>query len=138
MSSPLPVAPMPDVEQVTVGILAAALDPGVAVGTEWPEHLAKSLPAIAVSLGGGGSRQAAVTADRTLDIDVLAERKAEARDLASLVSATLIAAQGTLQPGAQIYGVQEVSLVWLPDPVTDLPRYVLVMSLVVRPRRTLP
>ncbi|MBZ6258866.1 hypothetical protein KVH22_25455 [Streptomyces olivaceus] len=138
MSSPLPVVPMPDAEQVAVGILAAALDPGVTVGTEWPAKLAQSLPAVAVSLGGGGSRQAAVTADRTLDIDVLAETKGEARDLAALVSAHLIAAQGTVQPGAQIYGVQEVSLIWLPDPVTDLPRYVLVMSLVVRPRRSSP
>lgn len=138
MSSPLPVAPMPDAEQVAVGILAAALDSDVTVGTEWPEHLAQSLPAVAVSLGGGGSRQRAITADRTLDIDVLAATKAEARDLAALVSAHLIAAQGTVQPTAQIYGVDEVSVIWLPDPVTGLPRYVLVMSMIIRPRLTPP
>ncbi|MFJ1657158.1 hypothetical protein [Streptomyces anthocyanicus] len=129
---------MPDVEQVAVDILATVLEDSVTVGTEWPEHLADSLPAVAVSLGGGGSRQLAITADRTLDIDVLAGTKAEARDLVALVSAHLIAAQGTVQPGAQIYGVQEVSVIWLPDPITDLPRYVLVMSMIVRPRRTSP
>lgn len=138
MSSPLPVAPMPDVEQVAVNILTAALDPQTTVATEWPEHLAQALPAVAVSLGGGGSRQRGITADRTLDIDVLASTKAEARDLAALVSAHLIAAQGTVQPGAQIYGVDEVSIIWLPDPLTGLPRYVLVMSMVVRAHVTPP
>lgn len=133
MSSPLPVVPMPDVEQVAIALLTAALDPGVTVDSEWPEHLAEKLPVVAVSLGGGGSRQRAVTADRTLDIDVLAATKAEARDLAALVSAHLLAAQGTVQPGARIYGVDEVSVIWLPDPITDAPRYVLVMSMVVRP-----
>jgi hypothetical protein len=57
--------------------------------------------------------------------------------LAAQVSAHLIAAEGTTQPGARIYGVDETSLVWLPyqpSAETDtIPRYVLVMSMVVRP-----
>ncbi|MFF1709319.1 hypothetical protein [Streptomyces sp. NPDC058268] len=133
MSSPLPVAPMPDVEQVAIDILAGVLDPLVTVGSEWPQHVAAALPAVVVSLGGGGSRQRAVTADRTLDIDILAASKGQARDLAALVSAHLLAAQGTVRPGARIYGVEEISIIWLPDPITELPRYVLVMSLVIRP-----
>lgn len=130
----LPVAPMPDVEQVAIDLLAEVLDDSVTVGSEWPEDLAQHLPVVAVSLGpSGGSAIKAVTANRGLDIDVLAPTKGEARDLAALASAHLIAAQGTKRPGAQIYAVDETSFIWLPDPVTNIPRYVLVMSMVVRP-----
>lgn len=132
MSGPLPVAPMPDVEAVAIGILAGALEPAVRLGSEWPDDLAQNLPAVAVSLGGGGTRLRAVTADRTLDIDVLATDKAAAYDLAALVSAHLVAAQGTVQDGARIYEVSETSMIWLPDEATGIPRYVLVMSMVVR------
>lgn len=129
----LPVAPMPDVEQAIIDYLAGILDAGITVGSEWPEKLAEHLPVVAVSLGGGGTRQRAVTVDRTLDIDVLAPTKAAARDLAATVSAHLIAAQGTTQGPAQIYDVTETNTIWLPDQVTGLPRYVLVISMGVRP-----
>ncbi|MDH3037926.1 hypothetical protein [Streptomyces sp. TRM75561] len=125
---------MPDVEQVAIELLADVLDDSVTVGSEWPENLAQNLPVVAVSLGpSSGSAIKAVTANRGLDIDVLAPTKGEARDLAALVSAHLLAAQGTRRSGARIYGVEETSLIWLPDPVTNIPRYVLVMSMVVRP-----
>jgi hypothetical protein len=130
----LPVAPMPDIEQVAIDLLAEALGPAATISSEWPENLTEHLPLVAVSLGpSGGSSIKAVTANRGLDIDVLAPTKGEARDLAALVSAYLLAAQGTVRPGARIYGVDEISLIWLPDPVTNTPRYVLVMSMVIRP-----
>lgn len=130
---------MPDVEQVTVKYLKSVLTADVVIGTEWPlsweSKLANGI--VSVTLGGGGSRLKAVTADRTVDIDVLGATKKQARDLAAEVSAQLIAAQGTVQPGARIYGVDETSLIWLPyqpSSETDvIPRYVLVMSMVVRP-----
>ena len=137
MSGPY-VAVMPDVEQVAVAYLKSVL-PGVNVGTEWPADLLSKLAAgvVSVTLGGGGSRQKPVTADRTLDVDVLAATKKLARDLAAAVSAQLIAAQGSVQGAARIYGIEETSVVWLPyqaSTETDtVPRYVLVMSLVVRP-----
>jgi hypothetical protein len=130
---------MPDVEQVTVKYLKSVLPTTVHVGTEWPTGWETKLTAgiVSVTLGGGGSRLKAVTADRTVDIDILGATKKQARDLAAEVSARLIAAQGTVQPGARIYGVDETSLVWLPyqpSAETDtIPRYVLVMSMVVRP-----
>ena len=133
------VTVMPDVERVAVDYLRGGLPSGTNVGTEWPADLASALAGgvVSVTLGGGGSRQRAVTADRTLDIDVLAADKGQARDLAALVSAHLIAAQGTVQGSARIYGVDEISLIWLPyqasaetDPIA---RYVLVMSMVIRP-----
>ncbi|MEU6661261.1 hypothetical protein [Streptomyces sp. NPDC046821] len=128
---------MPDVELVTVTYLRSVLPTGTVVATEWPASVAQHLPVVAVSLGGGGSRQRAVTVDRTVDIDVLAATKAQARQLAADVSAHLIAAAGTAQPGARIYGVEETSVVWLPyEPSAEtdpIPRYVLVMSMVVRP-----
>lgn len=136
----LPVAPMPDVEQVVVDyLLPPRLPTGTFVGTEWPPGLETRLAGgvVAVSHGGGGSRLKAVTADRTVDIDVLGATKKQARDLAAMISAHLIAAEGTVQPGARIYGVEETSIVWLPyrpsAETTPIPRYVLVMSMVVRP-----
>jgi hypothetical protein len=134
-----PAVAMPDVEQVAVRILKAALPAGTIVGTEWPKGWDAKLPAgiVSVTLGGGGSRLKPVTADRTLDVDVLGATKKQARDLAASVSAHLIAAQNTVQHGAHIYGVDETSLIWLPyqpSAETDtIPRYVLVMSMVVRP-----
>jgi hypothetical protein len=139
VSSGLQSVAMPDAEQVTVRILKAALPAGTVVGTEWPAGFMSKLASgiVSVTLGGGGSRLKPVTADRTLDIDILAATKKQARDLAAQVSAHLIAAEGTTQPGARIYGVDETSLVWLPyqpSAETDtIPRYVLVMSMVVRP-----
>lgn len=130
---------MPDVEQVTVKYLKNVLPTTVHLGTEWPKDWEAKLGdgIVSVTLGGGGSRLQAVTADRTVDIDILGATKKQAFDLAAEVSARLIAAQGTAQPGARIYGVDETSMIWLPyqpSAETDaLPRYVLVMSMVVRP-----
>ncbi|WP_322500791.1 hypothetical protein TR631_12335 [Streptomyces rochei] len=139
MSGGLQAVAMPDAEQVTVRLLKPALPTGTIVGTEWPADWDAKLAAgiVSVTLGGGGSRQKPVTADRTLDIDILGATKKQAFNLATTVSSLLIAAQGTSQPGARIYGVEETSLVWLPyqpSAETDaIPRYVLVMSMVVRP-----
>lgn len=139
MSGGLPAAVMPDVEQVTVAYLKSVLPSGTVVGTEWPAGLDSKLAAgvVSVTLGGGGSRLKAVTADRTIDVDVLAATKKQARDLAATVSAHMIAAQGTVQGAARIYGVDETSLIWLPYQASaetnPIPRYVLVMSMVVRP-----
>lgn len=133
------MAAMPDVEQVVIEYLRGVLAVGTTVGTEWPADLESRLAAgvVSVSLGGGGSRQRGITADRTVDIDVLAATKEQARDLVAEVSARLMAAQGTVQPGAQVYDVSETSVIWLPyqpSAETDtIPRYVLVMSMVVRP-----
>lgn len=132
---------MPDVEQVVINYLQPPrLPAGTVVAAEWPPNLESRLASgvVAVSLGpGGGSRIKAVTADRGVDIDILAATKQQARDLAADVSAQLVAAEGTAQPGARIYRVDETSLVWLPyrpsAEVDPIPRYVLVMSLVVRP-----
>ncbi|MFG3585136.1 hypothetical protein [Streptomyces sp. NPDC047990] len=139
MSGGLQATAMPDVEQVAVAYLKSVLPDGTAVGTEWPPGLESKLAAgvVSVTLGGGGSRQKPVTADRTLDIDILGATKKQTRDLAALVSSQLIAASGTVQGAARIYGVDETSLIWLPykaSAETDpIPRYVLVMSAVVRP-----
>lgn len=129
-------AAMPDIELVAATYLRSLL-PGVFVGTEWPATIAERLPVVAVSLGGGGSRQRSITADRVLDIDVLAATKSQARQLVADVSAHLLAAAGTALPGARIYGVDETSVVWLPfeaaSETDPIPRYVLVMSMVIRP-----
>lgn len=139
MSGGLQAVAMPDVEQVFRDYLKNLLPSGTYVGTEWPPQLATRLAAgvVSVSLGGGGSRLKPVTADRTIDIDILGATKKQARDLAATVSGLMLAASGTVQGAARVYGVDETSLIWLPyqasaetDPIA---RYVLVMSAVIRP-----
>lgn len=131
MAEPLTV--FPDAEAVTIGLLAGVLDPAVTVDSEWPEDLAEHLPVVAVSRAGGATLLRHVTDQARLDIDILDATKAGAHDLAQLVRGHLFAARGTVHTGARIYGVDDTSLIWLPDPTTGLPRYVLVMDLVIRP-----
>lgn len=133
MSSPLPLVVFPDVEAAVTGYLTAALGAGVGVGTEWPEDLAQHLPFVAVNRGGGATRIRFVLDEPTLDIDVLAEDKGAAHDLVQQVRARLFAAEGTTTGGAHISRVEDTSLIWLPDQVTGIARYVLVMSLRARP-----
>lgn len=132
MSSPPPVVAFPDVEAAVVVHLAGVLD-GVTVGTEWPESLADHLPVVAVNRGGGAVYTRFVMDEPTLDIDVLAADKATAHDLVQQVRGLLYAAEGAALGDVLVCRVQDTSLVWLPDPVTGLARYVLVMSMRVRP-----
>jgi hypothetical protein len=139
MSSPLPVVRFPDAEQVTTAYLRGKLPAGTVVGTEWPDDLESRLPSgiVSVTRGGGAVDLAFVTEDVTLDIDVLAATKKQAHDLAQAVRGWLYAASREPTPGARIYRVRDVSLVWLPhqpSAETDpIPRYVLVMELRIRP-----
>jgi hypothetical protein len=132
MSTP-PLVAFPDVEAAVVGRLVEVLDERVTVGTEWPENLAEHLPAVAVSRGGGATYTRFVLDEPTLDFDVLAADKATAHDLVQQVRGLLYAAEGTAMGDVLVCRVQDTSLIWLPDPTTGLPRYVLVMALRVRP-----
>ncbi|MEU8555969.1 hypothetical protein AB0C80_18535 [Streptomyces anthocyanicus] len=135
-----PVVVFPDAELVAVTILRAALDDATTVGTEWPDDLLQKVQdgVVSVTRGGGAVVQRYVLEDVTLDIDILAADKGAAHDLAQLVRARLQAAQGTTVDGAQIYGVSDVSLIWLPyEPDAEtapIPRYVLVMQMRLRGR----
>jgi hypothetical protein len=139
MSSPFPFVTFPDAEQVATTYLRGKLADGVQVGTEWPDPLESALDdgVVAVSRGGGAVQQAFVTEDVTFDIDVLASTKADAHDLAQQVRGWLFAAPREATPGAVIYRVQDISLIWMPylaDAEADpIPRYVLVMQLRIRP-----
>ncbi|MEU3683775.1 hypothetical protein AB0E99_22945 [Streptomyces sp. NPDC030592] len=142
MTSP-PVVVFPDAELVAVTVLRTALDPATTVGTEWPDDLLQAVQGgvVSVTRGGGAIVQRDVLEDVTLDIDILAADKGQAHDLAQLVRAHLRAVRGTTVDGAQIYGVADVSLIWLPyEPDTDtavIPRYVLVMQIRLRGRPAL-
>ncbi|MBB6439916.1 hypothetical protein [Streptomyces candidus] len=139
MTQPLPVVVFPDAEQVAVTLLRARLPAGTVVGTEWPDALESRLPSgvVSVTRGGGAINLTDVAEDVVLDIDVLAATKKTAHDLAQRVRAHLHAVRGSVQAGARVYGVSDTSLVWLPhhpSAETDpIPRYVLVMSMVIRP-----
>jgi hypothetical protein len=129
-----PVVLFPDAEAAIVTHLLGVLDSGVRVGTDWPENLAEHLPVVAVTRGGGATHLRLVLDEPTLDIDVLAETKAQAHDLVQTVRGELFATEGTVMSGTlSVSRVQDTSLIWLPDPTTGIPRYVLVMSMRVRP-----
>lgn len=130
MSDPFVV--FPDVEALAVAFLTPRL-PGVTVVSEWPEDLAEHLPVVAVSRVGGSTELRFVLEDVALDFDVLAATKAGAQDLVQSVRALLLTAPSHPTPGARIYLVTDDALVWGPDPVTELPRYVLTCTLRVRP-----
>lgn len=131
MSVPLVV--FPDVEEAVTGYLPSVLDPLVGVGTRWPQELTKSLPFVGVSRSGGATYLRLVLDEPTLDFDVLADSQPAAQDLAQQVRAHMHAADGLTLGAARISRVRDTSLIWLPDPVTGTPRYVLVMSMRVRP-----
>lgn len=139
MSSPLPVVAFPDIEKVATTYLRGKLPEGTRVGTEWPSDLEAHLAAgvVSVTRGGGAVVLPFVTEDVTLDIDILGATKSQAHDLAQDVRGWLYAASREPTPGAQIYRVRDVSLIWLPhhpDAETDpIPRYVLVMEARIRP-----
>jgi hypothetical protein len=138
MTNPLPVVEFPDAEMVATTYLRGKLPAGTVVGTEWPDpvddHLADGI--VALSRGGGAVDIPFVTEDVTLDIDILAADKATANRLAQKVRGWLYAASRESTPGAQLYRVRDVSLIWLPyepAPETDpIPRYVLVMEMRIR------
>lgn len=138
MSSPPPLVVFPDIEQVAVTLLRDKL-PGVRVGTEWPENLHAHLAAgvVSVTRGGGATVQRFVTEDATLDIDILGATKKQAQDLAQQVRGWIFTTQGQPVAGARLYGVRDISLIWLPhqpSAETDpIPRYVLVMEMRIRP-----
>lgn len=129
---PLPVVVFPDAEALTIDFLAGRL-PDVRVTSEWPEDLAERLPLVAVSRLDGRTELRFVLQDATLDVDVLATTKAAAQDLAQLVLAHLLTMPSASTPGATVYSVTDDALVWVPDPVTEIPRYVLTCTVRYRP-----
>ncbi|WTW93618.1 hypothetical protein OG216_09625 [Streptomycetaceae bacterium NBC_01309] len=130
---PLPVVVFPDAEQLVIDYLAGVLGSGVAVGAELPEDVQAAVPVVAVSLLDTDEVLDFVLEDPVLDVEVLAADKASASDLARLVSAHMKVLPSIPVSGAQVYEVERQGLAWLPDDVTDLPRYVLTFRLRVRP-----
>jgi hypothetical protein len=130
---PLPVVVFPDAEALVIDYLAGVLGSGVNVGAELPEDVQAAVPVVAVSLLDIDEVLDVVLEDPVLDVEVLAADKASASDLARLVSAYMKALTGKQVPGALVYEVERQGLTWLPDDVTDLPRYVLTYRLRVRP-----
>jgi len=129
---PLPVVVFPDAEALTIGFLVDRLT-AVRVTSEWPEDLAEHLPLVAVSRLDGRTELRFVLQDATLDVDVLASTKSAAQDLAQLVLAHLLTMPSASIPGATVYSVTDDALVWVPDPVTEIPRYVLTCTVRYRP-----
>jgi len=129
---PLPVVVFPDAEALTIDFLAGRL-PDVRVTSEWPENLAEHMPLVAVSLLDSGTELRFVLRDATLDVDCLAETKSAAQDLAQLTLAHLLTMPSASIPGATVYSVTDDALVWVPDPVTEIPRYVLTCTVRYRP-----
>lgn len=129
----LPVVVFPDAEALVIDYLAGVLGEDVDVGSELPEDVQAAVPVVAVSLLDTDEVLDFVLEDPVLDVEVLAADKASASDLARLVSAHMKALPGVQVAGALVYEVERQGLTWVPDEVTDLPRYVLTFRLRVRP-----
>jgi hypothetical protein len=129
----LPVVVFPDAEQLVVEYLADRLGGAAHVGTELPEDLADEVPVVAVSLVDADEALEFVLEDPVVDIEVVAANKAAASDVARLVSAYMKAMPGLQTADARVYRVKREGFTWLPDEVTELPRYVLTFELRTRP-----
>lgn len=129
----LPVVVFPDAEQLVVDYLTDRLGGGVHVGTDLPEDLAAAVPVVAVSLLDSDEVLDFVLEDAILDIEVVAADKGAASDLARLVSAHMKAMPDVTFDGARVYRVKRQELVWMPDEVTELPRYEMTFDVLVRP-----
>lgn len=130
----LPFVTFPDVEQLVVGFLAESIGTGPRFGTELPEHLEAALPVVAVSRVGGAVSLDYVLEEPSVDIEVVAADKGAAHDLAQQVRAWMLTMASAALPGARVYQVVDINgLTWMPDPVTELPRYIATFELHVRP-----
>ncbi|MGH2651414.1 MAG: hypothetical protein ACRDHK_09430 [Actinomycetota bacterium] len=117
----------PDAEAVaSVALRAASItDLEVRVYSSIPKDPTYPL-AIVQRLGGNPAERHHLDGPR-IQVEVYAESKSQAHDVAALARVALFELEGTAvsDPDAYVTGVEDaVALQWLPDPATDKDRYV--------------
>lgn len=113
----------PDVAAAVIAYLREQLV-SVWVGHIPPKDTATRTQWVTVTRSGGTVRDRVVD-EAQITVDVWAQKTVDAADLAQLVRAHLHALRSQTTPGPVVfYSIQEFSgPAWLPDPVTDRPRF---------------
>lgn len=107
---------------------------GITFGTETPADLDKRLPFVTVERIPGGVRTK-VTDDARVDIESRGRTREEAHDAIQIVLALLEIMYQYGHEGMIIYRADiETGPGWLPDPVTNQPRWIATVSIRNRPK----
>ena len=132
----------PDATALAIGWLTATL-PTIPEQAAVPVHRAVPNPRpptfVTVRLGGGtGTSPTLPVVDVVqLNFEAWAPTVAAAHDLAANARAAMLSAKGAVVAGSQVYGAEDFGPpVELPDPLSNLPRFVFSIQLSVRIRRT--
>lgn len=129
---------IPDVEAMLVGYLSADAEVIAAVGadavsTEIPPGAA--MPRIRLTLSGGDPTIPGWLHNVRVNIEAYADTKPAAFDAIAAVLERAEALTNTIQSGIVISVCeQETALAWAPDPLTELPRYIVGIILTVHPK----
>ena len=107
---------------------------GISFGTETPANLDQVLPFVTLERIPGGAR-GKVTDDARVDIESRAATREEAHDAIQIVLGLMEVMYQYEHIGMIIYRVDiETSPGWLPDPVTNQPRWIATVLIRNRPK----
>lgn len=124
-----------DVEAAVIRFLKSRDETyGISFGTSTPADLDKRLPFVTVERIPGGARTT-ITDDARIDIESRGRTREEAHDTIQTVLGLLRVMYQAAHTGMIIYRVEiESSPGWLPDPVTNQPRWISTVNIRNRPK----
>ena len=124
-----------DVEAAVIRFLKSRDEAdGISFGTATPADLDKRLPFVTVERISGGARTK-ITDDARVDIESRGRTREEAHDAIQIVLGLLEIMHQAEHTGMIIYRVEiESSPGWLPDPVTNQPRWISTVNIRNRPK----
>lgn len=107
---------------------------GIQFGTATPANLDQVLPFVTLERIPGGAR-GKVTDDARVDVESRGRTREEAHDTIQIVLGLMEVMYQYAHDGMIIYRVDiETSPGWLPDPVTNQPRWIATVSIRNRPK----
>lgn len=123
-----------DVEAVAIRYLKQRDEADhIQFGTQTPADLDKRLPFVTLERIPGGARSL-VTDDARIDVEARGKTREEAHDAIQIVLGLLEIMYQYAHEGMIVYRADiEVSPGWLPDPVTNQPRWIATVSIRNRP-----
>lgn len=108
--------------------------PGVTLGTSLPADLAEALPFLMLRRSGGVPVLRYRLDEARIDVEAWATSREAAQDLAQQARAAIHDLPGWNDQAAVVLAVDdEAGLMWLPDPDTDLARWLFVLRVLLRP-----
>lgn len=124
-----------DVEAAAIRWLKSRAETeGIRFGTATPANLDEVLPFVTLERIPGGAR-GQVTDDARVDVESRGSTREEAHDTIQIVLGLMEVMYQYEHDGMIIYRVDiETSPGWLPDPVTNQPRWIATVSIRNRPK----